>query len=320
MESKTVLVTGGCGFIGSNIVDKLLEINTKKVIVIDNLFSGFEENISNHFGKNNFEFIKGDIRDYDLIKKITKNVDIICHQAAWGSVPRSIKVPREYHENNVLGFFNILEAARENGVKRIIYASSSSVYGDNNSLPKKEENIGNALSPYAASKFIDEIYAQVYSRCYGIELIGLRYFNVFGPKQNPAGAYAAVIPKFINNILEKEEIIVNGDGNFSRDFTFIENVVNFNIKCMLIENKNALNTVYNVACGERNTLNDLLKILEDELGKGKVTYGEERMGDIPHSLASIQKGQVLIEYNPEIKFEEGIKRTIEYFKIKKNKN
>lgn len=317
MENKKILITGGCGFVGSNIVNELLKNKTIKVIVLDNLFSGFEDNIKHHYNNPNFEFIKGDIRDYELLKKITKDVDIICHQAAWGSVPRSLLIPREYHNNNVSGFFNILESARENNIKRVIYASSSSVYGDEEQLPKVEDKIGNALSPYAATKQIDEIYAQIYYRCYGIQTIGFRYFNVFGPNQNPEGCYAAVIPKFINNILNNEIIKINGDGSFSRDFTYIDNVVQININAMFTNNSESFGKVYNVGFGEKNTLNDLVNILKKYFTDIKVEYKDNREGDIPHSLASIQKVEKLLNYKKNVSFQEGIKKTIIFY-IKKN--
>lgn len=315
LSGKQILVTGGAGFIGSNIVEKLLEYDVKKVIVLDNLFSGFEKNISRYFNDNRFQFVNGDIRDFELVCSLVKDIDIICHQAAWGSVPRSLVQPKDYHENNVTGFFNIIEAARINGVKRVIYASSSSVYGDEMTLPKREEKIGKPLAPYGATKYIDEVYADIYWKCYGLEIIGLRYFNVFGPRQNPEGAYAAVIPKFINLMLEGKPVIINGDGNYSRDFTFIENVVDFNLRCFVSENPAAFGKVYNVACGNQYSLNDLVNVLKKEIDmNAEVVYGKNRDGDIPHSLADISLSGRLLGYEPLVRFEEGIKKTVDFFR------
>lgn len=316
MEGKTILVTGGAGFIGSNIVEKLYSMPVKKIIVLDNLFAGKFSNISNFVGEKVI-FINGDIRDFDLVNKICSEVDIICHQAAWGSVPRSIIDPKSYHENNVTGFFNIIEAARLNGIKRIVYASSSSVYGDEPNLPKKEERIGKQLAPYGISKYIDEVYADIYHRCYGLEIMGLRYFNVFGPRQNPQGDYAAVIPKFINLMLNGKEIVINGDGSYSRDFTYIENVVDFNIKCMTTKNTEAFGKAFNVACGFNYSLNDLVSILKKKINENAVIiYGDKRKGDVPHSLADISLGKRLLDYEPLILFEEGLERTIKHLSIR----
>jgi len=310
MDGKTILVTGGAGFIGSNIIHKLFLMPVKKIIVLDNLFAGKFSNISNLIGEK-VQFIKGDVCDFDLVNNLCKEVDIICHQAAWGSVPRSLVEPKSYHENNVTGFFNILESARLNGIKRVVYASSSSVYGDEKTLPKKEEKIGKALAPYGVSKYINEVYADIYHRCYGIEIIGLRYFNVFGPKQNPEGAYAAVIPKFINLILSNQSIVINGDGSYSRDFTYIENVVDFNIRCMTTNNDEAFGKVFNVACGKNYSLNDLVDILKNSIDENAVViYGEKRRGDVEHSLADISLAKRILDYEPLIDFEEGIRRTI----------
>jgi len=310
MDGKTILVTGGAGFIGSNIIHKLFLMPVKKIIVLDNLFAGKFSNISNLIGEK-VQFIKGDVCDFDLVNNLCKEVDIICHQAAWGSVPRSLVEPKSYHENNVTGFFNILESARLNGIKRVVYASSSSVYGDEKTLPKKEEKIGKALAPYGVSKYINEVYADIYHRCYGIEIIGLRYFNVFGPKQNPEGAYAAVIPKFINLILSNQPIVINGDGSYSRDFTYIENVVDFNIRCMTTNNDEAFGKVFNVACGKNYSLNDLVDILKNSIDENAVViYGEKRRGDVEHSLADISLAKRILDYEPLIDFEEGIRRTI----------
>ena len=315
MDGKRILVTGGAGFIGSNIVEKLYYMPVKKIIVLDNLFAGKYSNICSFLGEK-VQFINGDIRDTELLDKICKEIDIICHQAAWGSVPRSLVDPRSYHDNNVTGFFNILEVARINNIKRVVYASSSSVYGDELNLPKKEERIGKALAPYGVSKYIDEVYADIYRRCYGLEVIGLRYFNVFGPRQNPEGDYAAVIPKFINLLLDKKPVVINGDGTYSRDFTYIDNVVDFNIRCMETTNDEVFGRVFNVACGNNYSLNDLVRILIDKIGEGKVIYGDKRKGDVEHSLADIELGRRLLGYEPRVLFDEGLGRTIDYLRNK----
>ena len=313
MDGKTILVTGGAGFIGSNIVYKLWKMNVKKIIIYDNLFSGKFNNISPIIGEK-VQFVKGDIRDFELLKKTCDNINIICHQAAWGSVPRSLTDPLEYHNNNVTGFLNILEVARIKNIKRVIYASSSSVYGDDTNLPRKEDKIGKQLSPYALSKYIDEIYADLYMRCYGLEVIGLRYFNVFGNLQDPEGVYAAVIPKFIKLILEGNTLTINGDGNISRDFTFVDNVVDFNIKCMETNNKEVFGKVFNVGSGVSYTLNELVdKLGEVMLRSPNVKYGPRRKGDVDSSLADITLGKELLGYEPIVNFEEGLRKTVHYF-------
>jgi len=313
MDGKTILVTGGAGFIGSNIVYKLWKMNVKKIIIYDNLFSGKFNNISPIIGEK-VQFVKGDIRDFDLLKKTCDNVDIICHQAAWGSVPRSLTDPLEYHNNNVTGFLNILEVARIKNIKRVIYASSSSVYGDDTNLPRKEDKIGKQLSPYGLSKYIDEIYADLYMRCYGLEVIGLRYFNVFGNLQDPDGVYAAVIPKFIKLILEGNPLTINGDGNISRDFTFVDNVVDFNIKCMETNNKEVFGKVFNVGNGKNYTLNELVNKLGEIMQRSlNVKYGPRRKGDADSSLADITLGKELLGYEPIVNFEEGLRKTVHYF-------
>ena len=313
MDGKTILVTGGAGFIGSNIVYKLWKMNVKKIIIYDNLFSGRFNNISPIIGEK-VQFVKGDIRDFELLKKTCDNIDIICHQAAWGSVPRSLTDPLEYHNNNVTGFLNILEVARIKNIKRVIYASSSSVYGDDTNLPRKEDKIGKQLSPYALTKYIDEMYADLYMRCYGLEVIGLRYFNVFGNLQDPEGVYAAVIPKFIKLILEGNTLTINGDGNISRDFTFVDNVVDFNIKCMETNNKEVFGKVFNVGSGVSYTLNELVdKLGEVMLRSPNVKYGPRRKGDVDSSLADITLGKELLGYEPIVNFEEGLRKTVHYF-------
>ncbi|TWO33985.1 SDR family oxidoreductase [Seonamhaeicola sediminis] len=315
---KKVLVTGGAGFIGSNLIDVLINQNNT-VVCLDNLATGHLKNIEPHLNHPNFTFIEGDIRDLETCLNASKGADIILHQAALGSVPRSINNPMLTNEVNISGFLNMLWATKENQVKRFVYAASSSTYGDHPDLPKKEANIGNPLSPYAVTKYVNEMYADVFARTYGIETIGLRYFNVFGPKQDPNGAYAAVIPKFINLILKGESPTINGDGTHSRDFTYIDNVVQINQLAALTENTEAVNTVYNVACGENTNLNELVMAIKKRLKEKGVTanvdviHGPERKGDVKHSLASIQKASTTLGYNPTITFEEGIKQTLDFF-------
>ncbi|SFU27280.1 UDP-N-acetylglucosamine 4-epimerase [Pustulibacterium marinum] len=318
IENTTVLVTGGAGFIGSNLVDVLLTQNNK-VICLDNLVTGHKKNIEKHFNNPDFTFIEGDIRDLATCLQATKDVEIVLHQAALGSVPRSINDPITSNEVNISGFLNMLWAVKENGVKRFVYAASSSTYGDHPDLPKMEDIIGNPLSPYAVTKYVNELYAKVFATTYGIETIGLRYFNVFGPKQDPNGAYAAVIPKFINLMKSGEAPIINGNGEHSRDFTYIDNVVQMNQLAALTDNKEAVNTVYNVACGDNTNLNELfeeikinLKANGFEVPKTPV-YGPERKGDVKHSLASIEKAKSLLHYAPTVTFEAGLKNTVEWF-------
>ena len=318
MENLNILVTGGCGFIGSNIVEYLLKNNVKSVRILDNLSTGFIDNINSLLEEfDNLSYIHGDISNLDTCRKAMTNIDVVCHQAALGSVPRSIDDPLSSHISNVNGFLNILISARENGIKRIVYASSSSVYGDHKSLPKVEEKIGTVLSPYAATKKIDEIYANVFSRCYGLECIGLRYFNVFGPRQNPNGAYAAVIPKFINLLMDGKQPTINGSGNYSRDFTYIDNVVQANILALTTKNENAFGEVFNIGAGGRFTIIELFNTIKEEIGIDIFPiYGPLRDGDIPHSNASIDKANRILKYFPTIKFNEGIKKTVDYFKLR----
>ena len=318
IENKKVLVTGGAGFIGSNIIDVLITQNNH-VICLDNLATGHLKNIEKHFNNPHFKFIEGDIRDLDTCLEATKGVEIILHQAALGSVPRSINNPMLTNEVNISGFLNMLWAAKEHKVKRLVYAASSSTYGDHPTLPKKEAIIGNPLSPYAVTKYVNELYASVFAKTYGVETIGLRYFNVFGPKQDPHGAYAAVIPKFINLILKGESPTINGTGEHSRDFTYIDNVVQINQLAALTNNEHAINTVYNVACGENTNLNQLFAAIKEGLNKQGfntdvvVNYGDERMGDVKHSLASIEKAEKLLGYKPMVKFNQGIDLTLKHF-------
>ena len=319
LTNKRILITGGAGFIGSNLSEVLLE-KGNTVICLDNFATGRKENIAHFLSNPNYTFIEGDIRNLTDCHQSVKNVDYVLHQAALGSVPRSIKDPITSNDVNVSGFLNMLVASRDAGVKRFIYAASSSTYGDSESLPKVEETIGKPLSPYAITKYVNELYADVFSKTYGLETIGLRYFNVFGRKQDPNGAYAAVIPKFVSQFMAGESPIINGDGEYSRDFTYIDNVIQANILCMLTENKEAINTVYNVAFGERNTLNDLITYLKESLSEFdpkikdiQVAYGPNRVGDIPHSLASIDKAKNLLNYNPQYSLKKGLEEAIKWY-------
>lgn len=317
MENKRFLITGGCGFIGSNIIEYLLENNAFFVRVIDNLSTGNKQNIEHLLDKyENIEFMYGDITNIEVCRKAVFGIDIICHQAALGSVPRSIIDPLSSHLSNVNGFLNILISAKEAGIKRVVYASSSSVYGDHPVLPKVEENTGNLLSPYAATKKIDEIYGSVFTRCYGMECIGLRYFNVFGRRQDPNGAYAAVIPKFINLMKNGKSPTINGDGNYSRDFTYIDNVIQANILAMTTQNTESFGEAFNIGVEGQTTIYELFKIIKDELKLNiEPIFGPNRSGDIPHSNADISKARKILNYNPQILFKEGIIRTIKYYNI-----
>lgn len=314
-----ILVTGGAGFIGSNLIEALLK-NGNKVTCLDNFATGHKKNIEQHFNNPKFTLIEGDIRNLEDCKKATTGVDYILHQAALGSVPRSINDPITSNAVNVSGFLNMLVAARDNGVKRFVYAASSSTYGDSKGLPKVENVIGKPLSPYAITKYVNELYADIFSKTYGIETVGLRYFNVFGRKQDPKGAYAAVIPKFVMQFMDYESPKINGDGSFSRDFTYIDNVIQMNILAITTTNKEAVNTVYNVACGERTDLNELTTLLKEYLSKFDpkikdvaVTFGPERQGDVPHSLASIDKAKNLLNYNPQYTIEDGLKEAVDWY-------
>lgn len=314
-----ILVTGGAGFIGSNLCEALLN-NGNKVRCLDNLATGKKENINPFLKNENFEFIEGDIRDLDTCHTACNNIDYILHQAALGSVPRSINDPITSNDVNVSGFLNMLVAARDAEVKRFVYAASSSTYGDSKSMPKVENVIGKPLSPYAITKYVNELYADVFSRTYGLETIGLRYFNVFGRRQDPNGAYAAVIPKFTMQLMRHESPKINGDGTFSRDFTYIDNVVQMNIRALLTANKDAVDTVYNVAYGERTDLNELVALLKTNLSKYDakigtvdIVYGPERQGDVPHSLASIEKAKDLLKYDPEFDIKKGLKEAVTWY-------
>ena len=311
LTKKSILITGGCGFIGSNIVEYLAE-KVKYIRIFDNLITGKIENIQFLLDKyDNIEFMYGDITNLENCRKAVKNIDVICHQAALGSVPRSIEDPLSSHLNNVNGFLNVLLAAKENNIKRVVYASSSSVYGDHPVLPKVENNTGNVLSPYAATKAIDEIYGGVFTKCYGMECIGLRYFNVFGPRQDPNGAYAAVIPKFLNLIKNGIQPKINGDGSFSRDFTYIENVVQANVKALFTENDKCYGETFNIGAGGRFSIIELFNCLKKELNIDiEPIFGPNRPGDIPHSNADISKAKNMLEYEPKIDFKMGISKYV----------
>lgn len=309
------LITGGAGFIGSHIAEYLLKHGAKKVRVLDNLSNGFQTNLDILQQYDAFEFIEGDIRNVEICQQACTGMDHVSHQAALGSVPRSIKEPVYFTEVNVGGFANILKAAVDNNIKQFVYASSSSVYGDELTLPKQENKIGNCLSPYAATKKTNELYAQVFADVYGIKLMGFRYFNIFGPRQDPDGAYAAVIPLFVKNIMNRTPVYINGDGEQTRDFTFVDNAIQVNIKGMLTDNAEALNKVYNVAVGENFSVNYLYNACTSYLKSNfTATYREPRAGDIRNSLADISLAKKLLDYQPTKKFKEGLEETIEYFK------
>lgn len=312
---KTFLVTGGAGFIGSHIVECLIMNDAKNVTILDDLSTGFFSNISNLKNHNNFNFIEGNICDYELVYKITKDIDYVIHLAALGSVPRSINDPLLTNKVNIEGHLNILNASRINNVKRLVYAASSSTYGDSTILPKKEENIGKPLSPYAVTKYVNELYSDVFYKCYGFETIGLRYFNVFGPRQNPNGQYSAVIPLFFNAVLKNENVFINGDGNQTRDFTFVDNVIIANLKALFVENLDAVNQVYNVACGERTSLNLLFKYIKEITNNEKIMpiYRENRVGDVRDSLADLSKIENLLCYKPIVFLKEGLSKSLKFY-------
>lgn len=317
---KNILLTGGAGFIGSNLVEKLLNHpQIASVRVLDNLATGHMKNIDEFQESENFEFMEGDIRDYNTCLKACDNIDLITHQAALGSVPRSIKDPATSNNVNIGGTVNLFSAAKESGIKRVVYAASSSTYGDSKGLPKVEDKIGKPLSPYAITKYVMELYADVFADLYGMEFIGLRYFNVFGPRQDPQGAYAAVIPLFFKAILHGKQGTINGDGSYSRDFTYVENAVNANVLALFTENASALNQVYNIACGERTSLNELWRNICQVLGKDIAPiHGPERSGDIPHSLADVSKAKRLLNYNPAIRVKQGLEKAADWYKTNLN--
>ncbi len=319
ITNSKVLVTGGAGFIGSNLVEALLA-QDNEVTVLDNFATGKMINLVPFVGNKHFKLIVGDIRNMDDCHKAVDGVDYVLHEAALGSVPRSIKDPMTSTAVNILGFVNMLYAAQEAKVKRFVYAASSSTYGDSKTLPKVEDRIGKPLSPYAITKYVDELVAGNFHDLYGIDTIGLRYFNVFGRRQDPFGAYAAVIPKFVMSLMKYESPVINGDGSYSRDFTYVDNVIQANQLALLADTPEAINQVYNVAFGERTTLNELFAYLRDDLseldvkiGKVEVKYGPNRAGDIPHSLACIDKAKTLLGYAPEFSVKQGLKAATKWY-------
>ncbi|MBS7786454.1 SDR family oxidoreductase [Flavobacterium sp. CYK-55] len=318
-EVYKITITGGAGFIGSNLCEHFIA-KGHQVVCLDNFATGHRHNLNAVIQHPNFTLIEGDIRNLNDCKKAVQNADYVLHQAALGSVPRSINDPITSNEVNVSGFLNMLVAARDAQVERFIYAASSSTYGDSESLPKVEHVIGKPLSPYAITKYVNELYADIFYKVYGLETIGLRYFNVFGRKQDPNGAYAAVIPKFVMQFMKHESPIINGDGNYSRDFTYIDNIVQINERAMLTQNPQAVNTVFNAAFGDRTTLNDLVGYLKSALSsfdakiaEVEVVYGPNRAGDIPHSLASIDKAKELLGYDPKFSLQEGVNQAVQWY-------
>ena len=319
LSSSKVLVTGGAGFIGSNLCEALLDLNAN-VVCLDNFATGKRENLSAIKDHENFTLIEGDIRNLEDCKKAVSGVDFVLHEAALGSVPRSINDPITSNDVNISGFLNMLVASRDAGVKRFVYAASSSTYGDSEALPKVEDHIGKPLSPYAITKYVNELYADIFHTTYGLDTIGLRYFNVFGRKQDPHGAYAAVIPKFVIQFMNHESPVINGDGTYSRDFTYIDNVIQMNLLALTTDNKEALNQVYNTAVGDRTNLKELTQLLKEYLSKYdpeianvEVEHGPNRAGDIPHSLASIDKAKTLLGYDPQYKIEAGLKEAVDWY-------
>lgn len=319
LNNKTVLVTGAAGFIGSNLCEYLAE-NGVNVKALDNFATGHSRNLNNLENKENFKFIEGDIKNLDTCQSACKGVDFVLHQAALGSVPRSIEDPIRTNQANIDGFLNMLVASRDQGVKRFVYAASSSTYGDSKSLPKVEDKIGNPLSPYAITKYVNELYAQNFKLTYDLDTLGLRYFNVFGRKQDPNGAYAAVIPKFVIQLMKHESPVINGDGTYSRDFTYIDNVIQMNVLAITTNNKEALNQVYNTAVGDRTTIKAMAELLKDYLSAYdpkiadiEIKHGPNRKGDVPHSLASIDKAVKLLGYKPTHEFSEGLKEAVDWY-------
>lgn len=319
IKEKKILVTGGAGFIGSNLIEELLRLGNT-VTCLDNFATGKRENIQPFLSNPNFTLIEGDIRDLDTCRKAVKNQEYVLHEAALGSVPRSINDPITTNDVNISGFLNMLVASRDEGIKRFVYAASSSTYGDSKALPKVEDKIGKPLSPYAITKYVNELYADVFAKTYGIECIGLRYFNVFGRRQDPNGAYAAVIPLFVKKFITHESPVINGDGEYSRDFTYVDNVVQMNLRALTTTNSEAVNQVYNTAFGERTTLNQLVEYLKEylsaydkEIANVEVLHGPNRAGDIPHSLANVDKAKTLLNYNPKFSMRQGLKDACDWY-------
>ena len=319
LQGEKILITGGAGFIGSNLCEVLLG-NNIKVVCLDNFSTGKRINIEPFFNNTNFLLIEGDIRNLEDCHNACNDVDFVLHQAALGSVPRSINDPITTNDVNVTGFLNMLVASRDAGVKRFVYAASSSTYGDHEALPKTEDIIGKPLSPYAITKYVNELYADIFYSTYKLDTIGLRYFNVFGKRQDPNGAYAAVIPKFVQQLVNHESPVINGDGSYSRDFTYVDNVIQMNMNALTTNNVNALNTVYNVAYGEETTLLELATLLkkyladfDDSISNIEIKHRENRFGDIPHSLASIDKAKQLLNYNPKYNISNGLKEAVNWY-------
>jgi UDP-N-acetylglucosamine 4-epimerase len=319
VNNTSILITGGAGFIGSNLCEYFLS-KGYKVTCLDNFATGHRHNLKDLIENPNFRLIEGDIRNLADCQNAVIGVDYVLHEAALGSVPRSINDPITTNDVNVSGFLNMLVASRDAKVKRFVYAASSSTYGDSEELPKVEDVIGKPLSPYAITKYVNELYADIFSRTYGLETIGLRYFNVFGRKQDPNGAYAAVIPKFVAQLMQLESPKINGDGNYSRDFTYIDNVIHMNELAMTTDNPEAINTVYNTAYGDRNTLNNLvnylkefLSVYDERIADVAIEYGPNRAGDIPHSLASVDKAKALLGYDPQFSMQEGLKQAVDWY-------
>ena len=314
-----ILITGAAGFIGANLCEFMLK-KGYTVVGLDNFATGHTHNLKAFKKYANFYFIEGDIRNLETCLEATQNADYVIHQAALGSVPRSLNDPITFNEVNVSGFLNMLEASKQNQVKRFVYAASSSTYGDSKALPKVEENIGKPLSPYAITKYVNELYAEIYSNTYGLETIGLRYFNVFGRRQDPSGAYAAVIPKFVGQFLKGETPVINGDGTFSRDFTYIDNVIQMNELAMTTSNPEAINQVYNTAVGDRISIGEMADLIREGLAEFdpsirhiEIIKGPNRAGDIPHSQASIQKAKNLLNYKPTHNFQKGLKESLNWY-------
>lgn len=319
LQNKKILVTGGAGFIGSNLCETLIALDAK-VVCLDNFATGHKYNLDKIIENKNFQLIEGDIRDLETCHKACAGVDYVLHQAALGSVPRSLADPVTSNEVNITGFLNMLVAARDAEVKRFVYAASSSTYGDSEKLPKIEDEIGKPLSPYAITKYVNELYADIFQDAYQLDTIGLRYFNVFGRKQDPNGAYAAVIPKFVMQFMEHESPVINGDGTYSRDFTYIDNVVQMNLRALTSENKEAVNEIYNTAVGDRTNLVELTQLLKKHLSEFdpkiaevEVKHGPNRAGDIPHSLASVDKAKNLLGYKPSHKIDAGLKEAVSWY-------
>ncbi len=319
INNKKILVTGGAGFIGSNLVEELLRLGNT-VTCLDNFATGKRENIQPFLSNPNFTLIEGDIRDLETCRKAVKNQEYVLHEAALGSVPRSINDPITTNNVNISGFLNMLVASRDEGIKRFVYAASSSTYGDSKALPKVEDKIGKPLSPYAITKYVNELYADVFAKTYGMECIGLRYFNVFGRRQDPNGAYAAVIPLFVKKFITHESPVINGDGEYSRDFTYVDNVVQMNLRALTTTNPEAVNQVYNTAFGERTTLNQLVEYLKEylsaydkEIANVEVLHGPNRAGDIPHSLANVDKAKTLLNYDPKFSMRQGLKEACTWY-------